>query len=276
MEQTYNEFIQEILDTRGRFGITEGYKERHHIIPRCIGGSNNKDNLIDLYAKEHFIAHMLLAKENPTNEHLVYAWHMMCTCSKGDNERYEVTPDEYEEAKIHWIQFHRINSSTSSTGRKWFTDGVNEVFSFECPNGWHEGRKESLKEITGKYKSGNKYNVGKHWYNNGIVNVCEFECPDGFVEGTLPMTDEAKHAHSISLKNNPKLKKRKNNRGFETLYSVLQRIDENEFKNDFYSGLSDEDLCIKYNITKYVCKDYRKIKRLLRDSQGRCKYNEDN
>lgn len=73
MEQTYNEFIQEILDTRGRFGITEGYKERHHIIPRCIGGSNNKDNLIDLYAKEHFIAHMLLAKENPTNEHLVYA-----------------------------------------------------------------------------------------------------------------------------------------------------------------------------------------------------------
>ncbi len=40
----------------------DGYKERHHIIPKCMGGSNNKENLIDLTAREHFICHWLLTK----------------------------------------------------------------------------------------------------------------------------------------------------------------------------------------------------------------------
>lgn len=71
---TYKEFIQQILDTRGKFGIPKGeYKERHHIIPKCMGGTNDKDNLIDLYAREHFIAHKLLAEENPDNYSLVLA-----------------------------------------------------------------------------------------------------------------------------------------------------------------------------------------------------------
>lgn len=72
---TYNEFIQNILDTRGRFGIPKGeYKERHHIIPRCIGGTDDEDNLIDLYAHEHFMAHKLLAEENQNVGGLVYAY----------------------------------------------------------------------------------------------------------------------------------------------------------------------------------------------------------
>lgn len=71
---TYNEFIQDILDTRGRFGIPKGeYKERHHIIPQCMAGTDDEDNLIDLYAKEHFIAHKLLVEENPDNYSLICA-----------------------------------------------------------------------------------------------------------------------------------------------------------------------------------------------------------
>ena len=64
---TYDEFIQNILNTRGRFACGEEYHERHHITPRCMNGDNSKDNLIDLYAREHFIAHKLLAEENPQN-----------------------------------------------------------------------------------------------------------------------------------------------------------------------------------------------------------------
>lgn len=40
----------------------KGYVERHHIIPRCMGGSNDRDNLVALTAREHFLAHMLLGK----------------------------------------------------------------------------------------------------------------------------------------------------------------------------------------------------------------------
>lgn len=38
------------------------YYEKHHIIPRSIGGDNKKENLILLTAREHYIAHMLLVK----------------------------------------------------------------------------------------------------------------------------------------------------------------------------------------------------------------------
>jgi hypothetical protein len=40
----------------------DGYVERHHIMPRALGGSDDSDNLVTLTSREHFIAHMLLAK----------------------------------------------------------------------------------------------------------------------------------------------------------------------------------------------------------------------
>ena len=39
-----------------------GYVEKHHIVPKALGGSNNKENIAILTAREHFIAHYLLAK----------------------------------------------------------------------------------------------------------------------------------------------------------------------------------------------------------------------
>jgi len=42
--------------------LIDGYKERHHITPKSMGGSNDQSNLVNLTAREHFIAHFLLAK----------------------------------------------------------------------------------------------------------------------------------------------------------------------------------------------------------------------
>lgn len=39
-----------------------GYVEKHHIIPKCLGGTNSKLNLVKLTAREHFICHVLLTK----------------------------------------------------------------------------------------------------------------------------------------------------------------------------------------------------------------------
>lgn len=57
----YIEFINSILNTRGRFNCGDEYHERHHIVPKCKNGTNDDNNLIDLFAREHFIAHKLLA-----------------------------------------------------------------------------------------------------------------------------------------------------------------------------------------------------------------------
>ena len=97
---TYDEFIQNILETRGRFACGDEYHERHHIIPKCMGGSNDEDNLIDLFAREHFIAHKLLAEEHPDNGGLVYAWSLMTWAKRDYQDRYIITPEEYEDARI--------------------------------------------------------------------------------------------------------------------------------------------------------------------------------
>ena len=63
------------------------------------GKSKSKHvNIIRLYASEHFIAHKLLAIENPENYKLVSAWHKMFFISD-NQQRYEPTPEEYEECR---------------------------------------------------------------------------------------------------------------------------------------------------------------------------------
>jgi len=40
----------------------QGYFERHHIIPKSLGGQDDKSNMVFLTAREHFIVHLLLTK----------------------------------------------------------------------------------------------------------------------------------------------------------------------------------------------------------------------
>ena len=40
----------------------QGYTEKHHILPRSFGGSDDPENLVKLTPEDHFFAHLLLAK----------------------------------------------------------------------------------------------------------------------------------------------------------------------------------------------------------------------
>lgn len=157
-DMTYDEYIQNILDTRGRFNCGDKYHERHHIVLKSCGGSNDLDNLIDLYAKEHFIAHKLLAEENPDNLKIVCAYTCMAFLRNDYEHRYELTPDEYEEARI-------VLSKTMSENRK---GDKNPMYGMSGENSPSYGKKHS-EETREKMKRnhadfrGNKHgNYGKH------------------------------------------------------------------------------------------------------------------
>jgi hypothetical protein len=62
-----------------------GYVEKHHILPRCLGGTDDKENLVGLYPEEHYIAHLLLCKIYPGNQKLLYAAMNMTTGSMTNN-----------------------------------------------------------------------------------------------------------------------------------------------------------------------------------------------
>lgn len=100
----YKSYIENILTGRGRFNC-RGYKERHHIKPKCLGGSDDTDNLIDLYAKEHYEVHRLLALENPNEGGLCYAWFMMSNGGGSSKKRFVPSPEQYEEAKIKYVNY---------------------------------------------------------------------------------------------------------------------------------------------------------------------------
>lgn len=53
------------------------YTEEHHIIPKCLGGNNEKTNLVLLTAKEHIIAHILLYRIYPDNSSISHAANCM-------------------------------------------------------------------------------------------------------------------------------------------------------------------------------------------------------
>ena len=55
-------YEQFIADRLGKQPENPVYFERHHILPRCLGGGDEKENLIRLSPEDHLFAHLLLAK----------------------------------------------------------------------------------------------------------------------------------------------------------------------------------------------------------------------
>jgi len=62
----YKKIYDQIIEKR-KPDIPNGYVEVHRIIPRTFGGSNDKENLVAITAREHFICHLLLTKLDSMN-----------------------------------------------------------------------------------------------------------------------------------------------------------------------------------------------------------------
>lgn len=73
--------------------------ERHHVIPKCLGGSNSKDNLVELTAREHFICHWLLHRINPESHSLAFAFRMISTMNTRTHSRYVPSSRTIAEAR---------------------------------------------------------------------------------------------------------------------------------------------------------------------------------
>lgn len=98
------------------------YYERHHIIPKCLGGSDKKENLVLLTAREHFICHQLLFKVHPNNTKLAYAFWGMCNLKDKNQERYKPSSRTYQEAKELVTRLYKAREITQE-----FRDKMSKV-----------------------------------------------------------------------------------------------------------------------------------------------------
>lgn len=59
----YSKMYEELIETcKNRKPLKTDFYEVHHIIPRSLGGTDDADNLVKLTPREHYHAHLLLAK----------------------------------------------------------------------------------------------------------------------------------------------------------------------------------------------------------------------
>lgn len=80
------------------------YCEKHHIVPKCLGGTNEESNLVILTAREHFIVHHLLYKIYPNNNKIFFALSAMNMVKRWNNssvQRYKpkLTSKQYEQLR---------------------------------------------------------------------------------------------------------------------------------------------------------------------------------
>lgn len=93
----------ERLITRARTRTRpECYTEKHHIIPRCMGGGDEIENIAILTAEEHYVAHQLLVKIYPNNRKLLYAIQAMSmpgSSDRGSNKMYAWLRSRFNESR---------------------------------------------------------------------------------------------------------------------------------------------------------------------------------
>lgn len=140
----YRKIYEDIIH-RATNRIIEGYTEIHHITPRCVGGSDEKDNLVELTPEEHYIAHQLLVKMYPEEPKLVYA-AMMMRPNRPSNKIYGWLKRKF----IKNISKQNAGAANPNYGKIWITEietGISKlVMAYdEIPDNYIVGRNKKIK-----------------------------------------------------------------------------------------------------------------------------------
>jgi hypothetical protein len=190
---------------------SESYSERHHILPKCLGGSNSKNNIVSLTGREHFIAHKILVLLYPDNASLKFALWAMCN-QKGKHRKFSVSSRDYERARQACIPLwrqpkseeHKQNLSRAKLGKKliknqrgkdnhnfnkiWITNTLTQESKMvpstqDIQHPWVKGRVKV--GVLGKPQT-----KGRKWYYDPNTNIEKLyepgKQPQGWSRGRLP------------------------------------------------------------------------------------------
>jgi hypothetical protein len=90
------------------------YCEKHHIIPRCMGGKDVEDNLTILTYREHFIAHLLLTKIYKEHRGINYAF--LCMLRKQPTGERILTARMVDTIKRNYKKFKKLYCTIPNPG----------------------------------------------------------------------------------------------------------------------------------------------------------------
>ena len=112
----YQKIYNNLINNRSiRPLLIDEYYENHHIIPKCLGGSNDKQNLIKLTYREHYIAHLLLSRIYKTNSGIQYAF--LCMLRKQPTGERILTSRMFETIKKSFSKYKKFNCRLENPGK---------------------------------------------------------------------------------------------------------------------------------------------------------------
>jgi hypothetical protein len=188
--------------------ILDGYYESHHIVPKCIGGTDEIENLVLLTAKEHFICHLLLEKIYPNEKGLVLAAYRLIYGNKKFRKEIKVTSKT-----INGIKQRAIETLKRYGKERIHTEQERKIISLKAKERWckfnENGRinevRKNISQTTKQAMSNpeiikkTKINTGSKWYTNIITNESMhwyqgMEIPDPSIwrKGRPKMREETK------------------------------------------------------------------------------------
>lgn len=234
----------DLLCERAKNRVNKGYTEKHHIVPRCLGGTDEKENLVRLTPEEHYVAHQLLTKIYPNHKGLFYAVIQM-TGHSNSKERKNNKLYGWLRRKCSSLAKQRTGDKNGSYGRHWYhnpeTEEVIKCLPEEVPEGFVKG--------------------------GSVSPYVEKQCEICGARFLVPTTNQKRKTCSeecsYELMSN---KSKKNNKELYD-YSLILKI----YKEKKRTGKGYWSLAQKYNVNKWSIYDYikRHKAQLEKDTNGK-------
>lgn len=230
----YKKIYDNLVNTRLSRGLDKskltGYYEKHHIVPRCLEGTDDESNFVLLSYKEHLLAHRLLSEIYPESKKIKLALVLMSTVEIDEN-------GTKSRKELSLREFSRIRelSSEANTGRR-VTDESRLKMSLAKSGennpifGTH--RSEETKNKISKANKGTKpFSFGKHLSEEHRRHISE----SSLGRPGIKPTEESNRKRSESLKKNENIK-RGHWKGKELSESHKRNISNNRPNKKSVSG----------------------------------------
>ena len=190
---------------------------------RSLGGTDDEFNLVRLTAREHYLAHLLLARFNRCSQTSYALWMMQCNADTNIGRICIKSSRMYEWARKEFIKYISKNAKVTSKGERNSQHGTRWICNIklqenkkilktdELPYGWILGRNKWHLSVSRPYirpsgvsvkgskehrmkqseknkisKIGNKSLSGKIWVTDGAINKVidkNDSYPTGFYKG---------------------------------------------------------------------------------------------
>lgn len=139
--------------------------EKHHIIPKSLGGSNNKDNLVLFTPREHCFAHILLTKMYSGQDKARMCYALIALSKLRNKHRDKITSREYDKLrKAHYkaLEDPDYRAMRSEVTKKQWTPERRAAVAEKTKQQWITGNKREVYSSQ-EYKDKKRQQMLERW-----------------------------------------------------------------------------------------------------------------